>query len=891
MAITNRKKDDLDWVYPKLNETSKEDEVRLIVCDILGISLLLRLLGSTDGYWNQILFEFKFDKKFCSSGSWNKTAYQTLAQALFYCRKIVENQVDGIDQLPHTIAICDKNGGFLINTELFETVLAFNPATFSSSIENLSNELESLLGNDYRALLEEFKFSWDSPPSSQEEGLVAMLEKTKILERVNYYDFSKAGQLKVFIESIKDSEGKIPQIPITKNNFIPIFEKWFSAFAPKEASRRDWADKYIMDLRVQYKLDKKNGLLKSSSDSFEVPSDRYEDFWKLYRRPPEESVDRFIATNKDLLFDLKDQNNHGDFYTPIRVASMAQALIFKYISEKNEPKRCWWDPAAGGGNLFFKFSNAKSILLSTKFDNDVAGLKANSSVDNQNVFQIDFINDLIEKDKAHSKVWKKISANLESKDELVFFLNPPFDDQAESGGSNQSLPDGFFDEVDAKDVSARALRAMHTRFLYRILSLARVTNKRVVVAIFSKTGWLVGPDSQSFYQKWSKNFGYKDGFIISSKVFNGVKEEWPCMFSIWEYNPGREINDQLINQPKVFDVFDKDYNWTGKKTLVPFTEDSVRLSELAKLDRKLKKSMKMVDVVPLMNEYEVSNIVYEDQMPENSLGYIRLVANDVYNSTQRVQITSSMFGPSNHNGSPITEQNFLQALAVYGIRKCVRRTWLNDKDEFYFPKNPSKEHEKLLVKAAVYALVDGGYASSMNKLKYKSKTFSFRNSFFICSPLEVTNWGGDGDFTEPYAVKWLKTVKNDLDETSKQSLAACKAFIRESFQDGNRAKGDTKRQVRNGDAGIRQLINGLLEFEGVKLTAELSKAYKKFLDLKECLRKELEQEVYRLAVLLPFEESTPIKDAAAQYEELTRAAVKLQKSQVKPRLKKSRKSS
>ncbi len=90
-------------------------------------------------------------------------------------------------------------------------------------------------------------------------------------------------------------------------------------------------------------------------------------------------------------------------------------------------------------------------------------------------------------------------------------------------------------------------------------------------------------------------------------------------------------------------------------------------------------------------------------MPAHSLGYLRVVANDVYNSTQRVQIYSSMCGPSNHNGVAIIPENFEDSLAVYGVRKSVRRNWLNDKDEFYFPKNATVAHLELKRMAAVYA--------------------------------------------------------------------------------------------------------------------------------------------------------------------------------------------
>ncbi|MCP4912810.1 MAG: hypothetical protein GY909_06805 [Oligoflexia bacterium] len=879
--------DKYDFIYSQLEETTKEDEVRLILSDALGISLFLKLIGSTDGFWNGNLFEFKYDKKFRGSSRWNRSAYATLAQGIFYCRKILNYEIEDVEELPHTIVVLDKSGGFFVKTEDIDAILCLNPDSFSTSIEALKDGLQLLLGNDYKQIVRDCNFSWSTPPSSQDEGLVKMLQQSNLLEKINYYDFSKAGQLQLFLETIKDSEGKIPQIPITKNNFIPIYEKWFSAFAPADASKRDWADKYIMDLRLQYNLNQRTGELVSEHNSFDVPVDRYKSFWKLYRRPPEDSVDKFIATNKDLLFDVYDQNNHGDFYTPLRVADMAQSIIFKYIDDSNK-KRVWWDPAAGGGNLFFKFTGPNKVILTTKFDNDVDGLKSNISVNSDHVMQLDFVQDLVEKDMLHIDKWKKIEKMTKGANEIVFFMNPPFDDQAESRGENQSLPVGFFDDCDTTDVTARSLRAMHTRFLYRIQSLARRMNKKVWVAVFSKTGWIVGPDSKSFFKNWSSDFRYKDGFIISSKVFNGVKAEWPCIFSLWEFCE-RQVDEIESYSPKSLDVFDKNYNYVGKKTIIPFSESFKRMSDIAKLDKKLKKELTFVPAVPLQNEFEVAEKVYEDKLPKDALGYIRIVANDVYNSAKRVQITSSIFGPSNHNGSPIIDSNFVEALAVYGIRKCVRKTWLNDKDEFYIPSSLSAAHEKLIQKAAIFALIDGAYASSMKGLKYKGKSYSFRNQFFICSNLEIRSWGSkDHNFEDSHAFNWIKKNRSKFTKQELNAIDVTKKLIKESFKNNVRSKGDTKRQIKRGDAGIRQLINGLFEFDGAKLPQKLLDTYSEYQKTKEALRESLEKDVYKLMVILPFEESSDFGPAKKTSKKaLKGAAERLQKAV--PKKKKSTK--
>jgi hypothetical protein len=858
---------DLSEYVNLLAEAEKEEEVRLRITSAMGIANALQVVGDTDGYWEGRLFEFKFDKKFHTSSKWNKSAYGTLAQALYYCRRILNFEMEskGIDKLPHSIVICDKNGGYVVPSEPFEGLLHYDSANFASRIE-VRDALKSYYGKEWLKVLNDQDFSWDAPPSSQNEVLTAMLMERKALSGIQYHDFSDAEQLSLFIKAVKESNSPIPRIPITIENFRFIFDRWFKLFASKTESRREWADRYVIDLRDKFKLNKKTGQLKNETDEWFAPIDVYENFWKLYKRPPADAVDQFIATNKDLLYAEDDQNNYGDFYTPIKLVNLAHTLMSRSMV-KNDKKRLWWDPAAGGGNLFFRFNNAKNVILSTKFKNDCDGLKNNPSVKSSQVIQLDFIKDMIEIDLLQRNRWADLKNQMDKADEVVFFLNPPFDDQAESRGTNESLPENFFQHEDASKISARALRAIHTRFFYRILSIARTINKPVWVAAFSKTAWVVGPDGESFYKVWANEFEFKNGLLISSKVFNGVREEWPCLFSIWKFDPDKKAkNEEEMSLP----VYDKEYNMIGEKVLRPFNADDQRLSDIAKVDKTL--FQEKIKVAPLKNEYEVDNDPWEDELPKNAVGYLRKVANDVYNGSQGLQLCSSMYGPSNHNGVAIINENFDRALAIYGIRKSVRRTWLNDKDEFYLPKRLTRPFNDLIRKAVVFALVDGGYTSSMGNLRYHGNNYSFRNEFCIASPLQIRNWGSeDVPKKSSMAVEWIKDNKDDFTELEKNAISAGKNLIAETLKEGIRAHGDPKRQISRGDASFRQLINGLLDYEGVELPEELQKRYKEYKDAKEKLRVRIESDVYKIGVLTPFFSSEELGELEATKKKIRRS--------------------
>ena len=839
-----------------LKTTDSEEEVRLFVLDQLGISKKLKVIGNTDGIWSDRLFEFKHDKKFNTNNTWRKSAFQALAQGLYYCRKILNSEVRQINHLPHSMIFIDKNGGFIVSTKPYEWILQFDPIDYLSHSESTTDEQTRKIYDD----LIENNFNWEMPPSRQNPALVNILMKAKSLQTVLYFDFSKKSQFQAFLESIKISKNEIPQITITNNNFISIFDLWFESFAPKNARRRDWADRYIFDLRKNFELNERTGDLTFESDTFKVSVSKYKAFWQLYKRPPVATVDEFINTNKDLLYDVKDQNNYGDFYTPLRLVKLARSAITRRLPV--EKTQTWWDPAAGGGNLFFRFSRPHKSILTTVFKEDADGLKGNSAVRGDIIEQVDFINDLIEKDLFYQDLWKKISQVIDASDELVFFLNPPFDDQAESGGTHISVTDHFLDNKNREKVTKRSLRSLHTRFLYRIMSISRRVNKPVWVATFSKVGWIVGPDSVSFYRAWSKNFDFIDGFIIPSTLFNGVKQKWPCLFSIWKFNPKKSNFDTHLDAH----VFNPKYEWIGIKTLNAFNEERKQLSKIAKLTATtLGKRRDYITVAPLKNEYEVSEIVYDDKLPKEAIGYMSMTGNDVYSSQKRVVYLSSIFGSSNHNGTPILKENFESAMMIYGIRKSVSKTWLNDKDEFYLPVVQDSRYEDLRRKSVVYSLIEGGYASSLENIKYKKETYEFRNEFFIPSTIELRRWGAE-DIPErnSYAHEWIQSSSN-FSPIELNALHAAKDLIRFSFKNGERSNGDPRRQLHRGDAGIRQLINGLLDFEWEGVSQELKSAYTEYLNRKKELRREIEILVYSLNILNEFtptsnDEQYPLDD-------------------------------
>jgi hypothetical protein len=180
ISLMQIKKNNIKNIFTSLQSSSSEEEVRLRILDGLGISKKLKVIGNTDGLFQNYLFEFKFDKKFYVKGAWRKSAYGVLAQGLYYCRKILNFEVEGVKSLPHSIIFCDKNGGFIVPTQTFEWILQFDPVSLDEFDES---QIESDYHKYYK-YLHEGGFNWESPPSSQNPLLTSVLMEIEALKNI-----------------------------------------------------------------------------------------------------------------------------------------------------------------------------------------------------------------------------------------------------------------------------------------------------------------------------------------------------------------------------------------------------------------------------------------------------------------------------------------------------------------------------------------------------------------------------------------------------------------------------------------------------------------------------------------------------------------------------------
>ena len=436
-------------------------------------------------------------------------------------------------------------------------------------------------------------FNWNVTPSNhdtKEFKTLHTLAKELVESKKLQFNFkSDYKELQSFIHAnFTLSNENITKIPITKNNFTAIYQKWLTSVAPSisidfEAEKPDIlsSDFYLADLLSENNntkaiLDSLRILLQSdlykvklekraNSTSFNFTEFGFNDnqkahteFWNLYERPPKEEYWSYIINRRDLLVPSDVRERKGAFFTPQIWVNKAQVYLTKALGEDWQGEYYIWDCAAGTGNLLANLTESSRLYASTldKADVDIMHeLSSNGTLHllPKHIFQFDFLNDEFfdkpcEKHTKNgldskcpncreSKLPKPLQEILKDeakRKKLIIFINPPY-----AEASNRKTPSGTGDnkgEVATQTTiyskySAQygtATRELFAQFFIRI-------NEEIPHCILASFSTLKYVNAQ-YYDKFRQYFQAKflKGFIAPAYTFDNVKGNFPIGFLVWD---------------------------------------------------------------------------------------------------------------------------------------------------------------------------------------------------------------------------------------------------------------------------------------------------------------------------------------------------------------------
>jgi hypothetical protein len=570
-----------------------------------------------------------------------------------------------------------------------------------------------------------------------------------------------------FISTVKAAikNGDIIRTQITPDNLKQVFDKWVLMIGReiKDVAEDDYALLFFADImhdgtvstheNLPAELMHKNNapVFLLGGKVFELSNkEGYRQFWAIYHKPPSAEYRDYLLERRDSLIPLDERSFKGAYYTPLAVVDKAYDKLTETLGKNWQKEYIVWDMCCGVGNLEVKHSNPRNIFMSTLDQSDVDVMKATKTCVASQRFQYDYLNDDITDDgridySLTNKVPESLRKAIAEGKKILVLMNPPY---AESGSG---IGKGDMNKKDVEKTQLNKLmkandigyasKELFVQFLVRIA----IEIPTATIALFSKLKYVNAPNFEIFRQNWSGK--YLGGFIIHSKVFDGLNGDFPIGFLVWQTNHQRTI--KWVIDSVTTDVLDKKATPIGEKHFFNLPNESF-------LNVWMKKSKTNNELaLPLSNAITISKNPRIKMSSDNMKGFLFAGNNDFQNASTGTLIASSIYTGRNGGGVYINDMNLWQAAIVFSVRRLIKPTWLNDRDQFLQPTKPLTEEFKS--DCLIWMLFNGSnLTASANDLEWNCKKWSIVNHFIPFTEEEVN---ATNRFESDFMVKYLAGKK------------------------------------------------------------------------------------------------------------------------------------
>ncbi|WQR63167.1 hypothetical protein KVD98_06685 [Helicobacter pylori] len=526
-----------------------------------------------------------------------------------------------------------------------------------------------------------------TPSNHNTEGFKHALDKFKAMCKSHKFVFdfkTQSQECKEFIENNLNSSHSLNKIPIDKNNFFTIYQKWFEAVKP--TIDIDWevaktkgildADCYLADLlsdgdktiieKLQtilsssyYKLKRgvnELGKIDFMEIGFTDGQQAHQEFWNIYERPPKVEFQAFILERRDLLVPSDVRERKGAFFTPKIWVEKSQEYLAKALGQDYQEDYIIWDCAGGTGNLLNGLTNKANCFLSTLDNNDVAIVKELAAANKLNllenhVFQFDFLNDDFKK---APKSLQEILNDKEKRKKLIIYINPPY---AEAGNKAKMSGTGEHKAKVArnnkthetyKNFLGSGSNELFAQFFMRIYKELN----GCIMASFSTLKYLNSSNFKKFREVFKAKF--LEGFMVPADSFDNVKGQFPIGFLVWDTATPPLKPTNALN----LEVFDSLGEFLGYKNIHSCNKVLFLADYLQKFQPK-KRDTIFGYLDPGRNSFQHQNLVHISVIDKSQQSHVKYF--------------------------PIIATTILLVSVFFSIRHCIKATWQNDSDQFYAP--------------------------------------------------------------------------------------------------------------------------------------------------------------------------------------------------------------
>ena len=662
-----------------------------------------------------------------------------------------------------------------------------------------------------------------------------------------------------FINTVKNAikTGDIIRTHITPDNLKQVFDKWVDLIGNEinDVAIEDYALLFFSDI-MSDGLQTTNHdlpaqlLHKGTAPVFALGGKLYElnskegyrRFWAIYHRPPKQEYRNYLLERRDSLLPIDERSFKGAYYTPLHVVDKAYDKLSETLGKNWQKNYIIWDMCCGVGNLEVKHSNHRNIFMSTLDIADVDVMKATKTCVSAQRFQYDYLNDDITEDgeidyNITNKVPKELRNAIADGKKILVLINPPYAEATNSAnasktalGTETSTKEGVSKTKFAQYGMSSYGKASNELFMQFIVRIAKEI-PNATLAIFSKLKYITAPTLEEFRTIW--NAKYLGGFSVDSKSFEGLKGDFPIGFLIWKTAIDSSIKYSIteINT----EVLDKNAKPIGEKVFYSAKEEKLLTNWISRPKTNETK------IVPLKNAIAPatsSKDLRGTKWADDAIAWFNCPGNDLQQANLTGLFSS---GFSSGRGLYITKHTLWQAAVVFTVRRIIKKTWLNDRDQFLIPSETLSE--EFINDCLVWMLFNGNnLTASANDLEWNNEKWSIVNHFIPFTEEEV---GATGRFESDFMLQYLKNKK--LSKEAKAVLAEGRKLWKFYFEHIDVKTVRDELKLNRPDVGWYQIRNALKKRNESGDFVPVS--FKTFDEVYKTLSKKLQPMVYELGFL------------------------------------------
>lgn len=654
-----------------------------------------------------------------------------------------------------------------------------------------------------------------------------------------------------FIHTIKNAIAKcdIIRTQITPDNLKQVFDKWVQMIGReiKGVTEEDYALLFFADIMHDGTVSTHDNLTaellhKNNAPVFSLNGKIYElgnkegyrQFWAIYHKPPKQEYRNYLLERRDSLIPLDERSFKGAYYTPLHVVDKAYDKLTETLGNNWQEKYIVWDMCCGVGNLEVKHSNPRNIYMSTLDSADVDVMKATKTCVAAQRFQYDYLNDDITDDgqidyTLTNKVPESLRKAIAEGKKILVLINPPYAESGEGigGGNKEGVAKTKFAIVGMNEYG-KASNELFTQFIARVAKEIPTAT----LAMFSTLKYVNAPTLEIFRNVW--NAKYLGGFVVHSKAFDGLKGNFPIGFLVWATNQN-SLKKLTMTQVDV-EVLDKNANPIGEKTFHNLPSSQLLTNWITR------PKTNTTEIVPLKNAVVPATVTKDlrgTKWSDNAIAYMYSNSNDVQHAPMNTILLSSGYGSA--RGYFVNQENVWQIAIIFSVRRLVKATWLNDRDQFLQPTAPLPDEFK--TDCLIWMLFNGSnLTASANNLEWNGKQWSIVNHFIPFTESEVN---APDRFESDFMVQYLKD--KTLSAEAMAVLAEGKKLWQVYFSatDVHTVRDELK--LNRPDVGWYQIRKALQARNAGGDVAPVS--FKPFEEAYKALTEKLQPQVYELGFL------------------------------------------